>query len=125
MNKRLLRLERRHHAPAPGHVFALRLVAYAALSGLLVGGSLLLGMWGYIRYEALSRTDAFLNAAMLLGGMGPVHVPVTEAGKLFAGCYALYAGLVFLVSVGVVLAPVVHRAMHLFHAEEERRARGD
>jgi hypothetical protein len=99
-------------------MFLLRVAAYLVLSGLLVGGSLLVGMWGYAHYESLAWTDAFLNAAMLLGGMGPVHVPLTQAGKLFAGCYALYAGLVFLVSVGVGLAPVVHRALHVFHAEQ-------
>jgi hypothetical protein len=72
-------------------------------------------MAGYAHYEGLAWRDAFLNAAMLLGGMGPVEVPRTEGGKLFAGLYALYAGLVFLVAVGIVLAPLVHRLLHKFH----------
>ena len=86
-----------------------------AVATALVLGSLLIGMAGYALYEGLAWRDAFLNAAMLLGGMGPVEVPRTEGGKLFAGLYALYAGLVFLVAVGIVLAPVVHRLLHKFH----------
>ncbi|MFZ3088290.1 MAG: hypothetical protein WA123_09540, partial [Methylotenera sp.] len=72
-------------------------------------------------YEQLSWRSAFLNAAMLLGGMGPVDAPVTDGGKLFAGIYALYAGLVFLIVVGLVLAPVVHRIMHKFHWEQDQQ----
>jgi hypothetical protein len=76
-------------------------------------------MLGYHVLVGLPWMDAFLNASMLLGGMGPVDAPHTPAGKLFAGGYALYAGLVFLVIVGVVLAPVVHRVMHRFHLDED------
>ena len=64
------------------------------------------------------RRDAFLNAAMLMGGMGPVDAPRTDGGKLFAGVYALYAGLVFLVGAGLIFAPVVHRVLHKFHWEQ-------
>jgi hypothetical protein len=84
----------------------------------LMAFSLLLGMGGYVYFESLSWTDAFLNAAMLLGGMGPVNAPMTEGGKLFAGWYALYAGLVFLIVAGVLGAPVVHRVLHRFHLDE-------
>jgi hypothetical protein len=79
--------------------------------------SLLLGMSGYVYFERLSWTDAFLNAAMLLGGMGPVNNPRTEGGKLFAGSYALFAGVVFLVVAGIMAGPVVHRVLHRFHWE--------
>ena len=84
-----------------------------ALIGVSLGG----GMAGYMHYEALAWRDAFLNAAMLLGGMGPVDRPATDAGKLFAGAFALYAGLLFLVVIAILLAPVVHRALHRFHWE--------
>lgn len=86
--------------------------------GLLVL-SLVLGMAGYEYFEQLPWPDAFLNSAMLLGGMGPVDAPKTEGGKLFAGAYALYAGLVFLVAAGLVIAPVVHRILHRFHWKPE------
>jgi hypothetical protein len=56
---------------------------------------------------------------MLLGGMGPVGELKTNAGKIFAGCYALYAGLVFIISAGIVLAPVLHRLMHRFHLAQK------
>lgn len=89
----------------------------AAALALLVF-SIALGMAGYEHFENLPWRDAFLNSAMLLGGMGPVDPPKTDGGKLFAGLYALYAGLVFLVAAGVVLAPVLHRIMHKFHWEQ-------
>ena len=82
--------------------------------GLLVF-SLALGMWGYEHFESLPWPDSFLNTAMLLGGMGPVDPPHTEGGKIFAGLYALYAGLILIVAAGLFLAPVVHRIVHLFH----------
>ncbi len=75
-------------------------------------------MWGYSAFEGLSAVDAFLNAAMILGGMGPVATLTTTAGKIFAGCYALYSGLVLVVSAGLVLAPVLHNVMHSFHIDD-------
>lgn len=71
------------------------------------------------RFEGLSWLDGFLNVAMLLGGMGPVEAPVTSGGKLFAGLYALYAGMVFLVVATMILAPVVHRVLNRFHWNEK------
>lgn len=76
-------------------------------------------MLGYVHFEQLSWLDGFLNAAMILGGMGPISIPVTRGGKLFAGMYALYSGLVFLIALGMVLAPVIHRMMHKFHVDED------
>jgi hypothetical protein len=76
------------------------------------------GMLGYAYFEGLAWPDAFLNAAMLLGGMGPVDNPQTFGGKIFAGCYALYAGVLFLAVTAVVLGPVVHRVLHRFHWDE-------
>ena len=69
-------------------------------------------------FEGLPWRDAFLNSAMLLGGMGPVNAPVTDGGKVFAGIYALYAGLLFIFVLALLLAPVVHRILHRFHWEE-------
>ena len=92
-----------------------RMLVHSAAAMGLVFVSLLIGMAGYVRFEQLTWLDAFLNAAMLLGGMGPVESPHTSGGKLFAGTYALYAGLVFLVVAGLVLAPIVHRILHKFH----------
>src|SRR5258708_4029438 len=97
-----------------------RLGRHAAAAAALVAASLGMGMAGYVYFEHLTWLDAFVDASMLLGGMGPVHNPQTAGGKLFAGLYALYSGLVFLVTVGVVLAPVMHRALHKFHWAKER-----
>jgi hypothetical protein len=111
--------EHRATRPIPMRRFVRRLVAHVAAAAGIVAGSLLLGMAGYSRYERLPWRDAFLNSAMLLGGMGPVDAPRTPDGKLFAGLYALYCGLVFLVSVGIVFAPLLHRLLHRFHALDE------
>ena len=94
------------------------MVHVAAGIGIVLA-SLLVGMWGYRHLEYLSWESAFLNVAMLLGGMGPVDAPQTEGGKLFAGTYALYAGIIFLVAVGVMLAPLIHRVLHRFHLADE------
>jgi len=75
-------------------------------------------MVGYHWFESLPWVDSFLNASMLLGGMGPVDMPQTESGKLFAGFYALYAGMLFLVLAAILLAPVFHRVLHRFHLED-------
>ncbi len=109
---------RRQRPLSPGH-FAQRLFSHFALAGAVVVVSLMVGMWGYTHFEQLSLTDAFLNSAMLLGGMGPVNNPITHAGKLFAGGYALFAGLIFLVLAGIMVGPVAHRVLHLFHWEPE------
>jgi hypothetical protein len=111
--------ERHRHTPLSRVAFAWRLARHAAVALLLMGFSLGIGMAGYSHYESLQWRDAFLNAAMLLGGMGPVHIPATPAGKIFAGLYALYAGLIFLVMAGVLLAPVMHRVLHRFHWEDK------
>ena len=84
----------------------------------LVSASLLIGMAGYAYFEELDWRDAFLNSAMLLGGMGPVDAPNTAGGKVFAGLYALYAGLVFIGAAGLMLIPVAHRLLHKFHLDE-------
>jgi len=95
------------------------MVGHLSVAVGLVGFSLAVGMWGYAHYEGLAWRDAFVNAAMLLGGMGPVNAPQSNAGKVFAGCYALYAGLVFLIAAGLLWAPVAHRLMHKVHWEED------
>jgi len=115
--------EHRREPLASRRAFLGRLTRHALSALLLALGTLWVGMAGYHWLEGLSWLDAYLNAAMILGGMGPVAVLHTRAGKLFAGSYALFAGLVFLVAVGVVLAPVVHRAMHRFHLGEQGVAR--
>lgn len=109
--------ESNRHQPISRLHFMRRMVLHSAAAMGLVLLSLLMGMTGYHRFEHLTWLDAFLNAAMLLGGMGPVDAPHSSAGKLFAGMFALYAGLVFLVIAGLVLAPIVHRILHKFHVQ--------
>jgi len=100
--------------------FIRRIVSHAAAASALIVVSLALGMAGYEHFEGLPWRDAFLNSAMIAGGMGPVDAPRTDGGKLFAGFYALYSGLVFIVTAGLLFTPVVHRILHKFHWEQGR-----
>jgi hypothetical protein len=115
---RLLRFEGLRDPLAPRVVFLRRLARHVAIAIGLLAFSLALGMLGYM-YIAGDKNwiDAFYSASMLLGGMGPANTPVTAAGKLFAGIYSLYSGLVFLVAAAVIIAPLFHRVMHHFHLE--------
>lgn len=113
----IFRFEHFSHPLIPRAAF-LRRLSLSTLAGLaLIVVSLLFGMLGYRGLEHLSWMDSFLNASMILGGMGPIWSPQTNAGKLFAGLYALYSGLAVLVIAGITFAPVVHRLLHRFHAD--------
>lgn len=105
---------------APQAVFYRRIVRSLVVAVVFVAVSLAAGMAGYAYFEGLAAMDAFLNAAMLLSGMGPLHSPQTAAGKLFAGLYAIYCGFAVLGVAAVVFAPIVHRLIHHFHLEEDR-----
>src|SRR6185503_16464641 len=96
-----------------------RMLRHGAALVPLLAFALFLGMAIYHWVEGLDWSDAFLNAAMLLGGMGPVNPLRTSAGKWLAGFYALFAGIVFLVLAGVMLVPVVHHVLHKFHIEDK------
>ncbi|HEU4616542.1 MAG TPA: hypothetical protein VFV10_00795 [Gammaproteobacteria bacterium] len=111
--------ETKHERPISMRRFVRRLLAHLAVALGLVAVSLGIGMAGYMGFEKLPALEAFLNAAMLLGGMGPVDPLRTDAGKLFAGLYALYAGLVFIVTAAILFTPILHRLMHHFHWSEK------
>lgn len=100
--------------------FLKRIASHFVISVGLLGASLGFGILGYAFFEKLPLIDGFLNAAMLLGGMGPVNPPVTAGGKMFAGFFALYAGLIFIVLAALMFTPVLHRLLHKFHWTEER-----
>jgi hypothetical protein len=108
-------LERRTQPVISRSAFRRRLWRWLLLTTGAFAFSLAIGMVGYHVLEQLSWMDAFLNAAMLLGGMGPVDPPHTQAGKLFAGIYALYSGIFLIVCGGLFLVPVFHRVLHRFH----------
>ena len=99
--------------------FVWRMVGHLLLAGVPVLLSLGIGVLGYRRIEGLPWIDALLNASMILGGMGPVAALHTVAGKLFASCYALFSGMIFLVAMGIVWTPVAHRLMHRLHVDAE------
>jgi hypothetical protein len=103
----------------PRSKFFLRIVKFTLIAIAIIILSLFLGIIGYMQTEHLSLVDAFLNAAMLMGGMGPVNVLHSESAKVFAGLYALYCGFVVLVSVGIFFTPIFHRILHRFHVENK------
>ncbi len=116
--KHVLRFESKKEPLLSRAKFVERMGRNFGLASALVAVSLLVGMLGYHLTEGMDGVDAFANAAMILSGMGPLEPLKTTAGKLFAGFYALYSGLVLVLASGVVLAPVVHRMLHRFHVED-------
>jgi hypothetical protein len=100
-------------------VFARRVFKYSTLALIVIGVALGIGILGYHYIAQFSWIDSLLNAAMILGGMGPMGDLPTDAAKVFASFYALFSGLVFISVMGIVLAPAAHRALHLFHLAEE------
>ncbi|MBP7370425.1 MAG: hypothetical protein KA902_03205 [Arenimonas sp.] len=106
--------EHKSQRPITRSQFARRVFKHLGAVFLLLALSLGIGILGYMGFEQQSFTDAFENSAMLLGGMGQVTNPTTELGKLFAGIYALYAGLVFILSTVLIVTPVAHRLFHKF-----------
>jgi len=103
----------------PPDTFNSRLFRHFLITILCVGIALFGGMLGYHFIESQTWLDAFLNASMILGGMGPVSELKTDLGKLFAGCYALFSGFFFLSLFGFLIAPVLHRALHRFHLDDD------
>src|SRR5438445_9394761 len=109
--------EHRKQALLPRRLFYARLARSVAVGAAIILASLVIGMAGYHYFEKLPWLDAFVNAAMILSGMGPLGPLQTVAGKFFAGCYALFSGIAFITSIGVILAPAFHRFLHRFHLE--------
>lgn len=118
-----MKYERRHHPLLPRRKFVARLARNISLAAALIGGALVVGTLGYRLLAGFDWIDAILNASMILTGMGPVNPLPNDSSKLFASGYALFSGVVFLMSVGVILAPIVHRFLHHFHLDDEPAGR--
>ncbi|HWA09367.1 MAG TPA: hypothetical protein VG838_07960 [Opitutaceae bacterium] len=104
----------------PRPAFYARLRWHALLGGLVLAACLGVGMAGYHLFEGLGWVDAFVNASMILSGMGPLDPIKSTGGKIFAGAYSLFSGVVFLTTVGFFLLPIIHRFLHKFHLESTR-----
>jgi len=112
--------EHRREQLLPRREFVLRLGWSVAAGGALILCSLSIGMLGYHFLGGLAWIDAFLDAAMILSGMGPLSPLKSDAAKLFAGFYAIYCGIALIATTGIVFAPVIHRSLHKFHLEWDR-----
>lgn len=113
--------ERKHEPLIGRKQFLRRMKVHLSYSGLVVLASLVIGTAGFDVLARMPLIDAFLNASMLLGGMGPVGTISGNAGKIFASLFALYSGLVFLIVASFLFAPVFHRVLHRFHLEVQER----
>jgi hypothetical protein len=107
------------HSHRPSRTFAQHLMRNIFIGLVSVGIALMIGMVGYHQFEKMDWIDAFVNAAMILSGMGPLGPLQTDAGKIFAGCYALFSGLMFILILGVIFAPIVHRFFLRIHLESK------
>ena len=103
------------HPPLPSvRIFIFRIVRNLFIGFAVIACSLGLGMIGYSYFEKMGPIDAFLNASMILSGMGPAATLQTDEGKIFAGFYALFSGIVFLIVIAIIIAPIFHRFLHRF-----------
>lgn len=102
---------------APKVVFRQRLIKFSLISAGIFVFSLLTGIFGYHFIAGLGWIDSFLNASMILGGMGPVDMLRSDSAKIFAGCYSLFSGVAFLSSMAIFLTPILHRFLHRFHLD--------
>jgi hypothetical protein len=112
--------ERRGQQVVSRRKFMARMTIAIALWVFLTTAGLAIGIAGYAYFEAMSFVDAFVNASMILSGMGPMGELKTTAGKIFAGAYAIFSGLIIIIATGFVLAPIFHRVLHRFHVETTR-----
>lgn len=110
--------EKRRHTLAPFHVFVKRILRNIAIGISIILISLIIGISGYSYFEGLGLIDSFENAAMILSGMGQVYALKTTGGKIFASLYALFSGIIFLVTMAIIMTPVFHRFMHKFYMKE-------
>lgn len=109
-----------HKEPViPVYHFYFRLGKHILIALVLIIAALALGIFGYHYFEGLAWIDAFDEAAMILSGMGPIAPLKSTGGKLFAGFYALFSGLVFIFVIGIISAPILHRFFHKFHLERK------
>ena len=111
--------EHRQEALLTRAQFLRRILGSLGVTLLIAGASLAVGTTGYHLWGELPWLDSFLNASMILTGMGPVDPMTTVHGKLFASFYALYSGIAFLSMAAVIIAPIAHRILHKFHLAEE------
>ena len=117
---RLFQYEHKRQKLATRAVFIDRVMRATSIGLALIAISLAFGMAGYMAFAGLGVVDAFLNASMILGGMGPVAELHSDVAKVFAGTYALYSGLLLIAVTGLVLAPVLHRILHALHCDEQQ-----
>jgi TRAP-type C4-dicarboxylate transport system permease small subunit len=113
----MLNYEKKHHRPAPLAVFQKRLATHLLAALAIITFAIGVGMAGYMTLADMNSVDAFLNAAMIFSGMGPVGDLPNSAAKIFAGVYAIVCGILLIGIAGLVLAPVFHRMLHFFHAD--------
>lgn len=109
--------ERRGQPVASRRKFLIRMGLAVSLWLFLTTAGMAIGIAGYAYFEGMSFVDAFVNAAMILSGMGPMGELKTTGGKVFAGLYAIFSGLIIIIATGFVLAPIFHRVLHRFHVE--------
>lgn len=109
---------------SPNTLFLRHMTRNLIFGFLFIALALFLGMCGYHYLEKMNWSDSFLNASMILSGMGPVTTLATNSGKIFAGSYALFSGLVFIAVIALIFSPIVHHIFRKVHLENARNREG-
>lgn len=121
--KSTLGFEHRRQPLLPRQIYYRRLTYTALIALSIIIGWTFIGMLGYHFLADLSWVDAFLNSAMIVGGMGPIDPLRPTSAKIFAGFFAIFSGVMFLSAFAIMAAPIFHRFLHKFHLEAEARAK--
>ncbi len=116
-------MQESHRKLLPFHKFLKRLLLSASIGLGMIVVALFIGMGGYHHFEKMSWIDSFANASMILSGMGPFGPLATKGGKIFAGLYALFSGLSFILIIGTIIAPAVQRFLHKFHLDMDEQSK--
>lgn len=103
-----------------GRQFAVRLLGHLLLALVFIVVSLLFSIIGYMWIEeGVHWHDVALNMAMIACGVGPTMLPETVKGKVFLALYSAYINVVFVAVLGLVMAPILHRVLHVFHLDDD------
>ncbi|MGY6271283.1 two pore domain potassium channel family protein [Achromobacter denitrificans] len=112
--------EPKGHPLLPARLFVFRMLAHLFWAMAMIAVVVLVGVAAHLWFEDISWHDAVLNTGLIVGGIGPFILPTTVAGKVFFSLYSMLVGLLFVGTLGLILAPLAHRLIHKFHLDEDR-----
>ncbi|MBF0569849.1 MAG: hypothetical protein HQL18_03645 [Candidatus Omnitrophica bacterium] len=113
--------EHRHQPLLAQGKFIQRMCICALISVGMLAVTVFIGAVAYHSLEHLSWVDAFLNAVLVMTGLGLTVTLQSAAAKVFTSFYAILSAIVFFSVLAILFAPLIHRAFHRFHLDLDGR----